>query len=230
MGAGWGSSLLNTSSFASGTTFTTSLVDLSSFPYRLANRSLNVEADVAEAEGLANDKTTYFNLPSFPQKRITVTEDWANYMNPFLPGLNTTVIDALMSTAGPVRELSPSDQTTLAKWVLVGLLANGLATIGATGTLQGDIKTVAKADGVREWDGNYWFSGKGDMFIVDPEESKDWVKLRVDSTIDGYAYNIRGTAPKVAISFLLVYCIIALCHVLYAGISGKISSRNYRRI
>ena len=58
------------------------------------------------------------------------------------------------------------------------------------------------------------------MFIVDPEESKDWVKFRVDTTIDSYAYNIRDTAPKVGISFLLIYCIIALYHVLYADISG----------
>lgn len=61
------------------------------------------------------------------------------------------------------------------------------------------------------------------MFIVDPEESKDWVKFRVYSTIDGYAYNVRGTPPKVAIAFLLTYCIIALSHIVYAEVSDKIS-------
>ena len=142
-------------------------------------------------------------------------------MNPFIPALNTTVIDALMSTNQPVEELLSQNQIVVAKWALAGLLANGLASIGATGTLQGNIKTVMKPDGSSELDGNYWFSGKGNVFTVDPEESKDWVKLRVDSTINGYAYNIRGASPKVAISFLLVYCIIALSHVLYAGISGK---------
>ena len=126
-----------------------------------------------------------------------------------------------MSTYKPAAELNFVDRIEIAKWALAGLLANGLASIGATGTLQGDIKTAKKPDGSTEWDGDYWFSGKGDMFVVDPEESKDWVKLRVDSTIEGYAYNIRGKSPKVAISFLLAYCIIALSHVLYAGISGK---------
>lgn len=62
---------------------------------------------------------------------------------------------------------------------------------------------------------------RGDMFTVDPEESKNWVKLRVDSTINGYAYNIRGVSSKVAISFLLAYCVLALSHILYAAISGK---------
>ena len=82
-------------------------------------------------------------------------------------------------------------------------------------------KTVVEPDGSREFDGNYWFSGKGDIFTVDPEESKDWVKLRIDSTVEGYTYYIRGASPKVAISFLLAYYIIALSHVLYAGIIGK---------
>lgn len=106
------------------------------------------------------------------------------------------------------------------------LLANDLASIGATGTLQDNIKTVGKPDNSSAIDGDYWFSGKRDMFIVDSEESKDWVKLRVDSTINDYAYNIRNTAFKVAISFLLAYCIIALSHVLYAKITNKSSLPN----
>lgn len=222
-GAGWGSSSINTSSFAGGTTFTTSLVDLSVAPHDdPMNRSEPESHIVSQAESTAHGQVSYFDLPSFPQKPIIVTEDWANYLNPFISGLNTTVIDALMSTYKPIEELSSLDQISLAKWALAGLLANGLASIGATGTLQGDIKTVVKSDGVSEWDGDSWFSGKGDMFIVDPEESKDWIKFRVDSTIEGYAYNIRGVSPKVAIAFLLAYCIIALGHVVYAGISGKV--------
>ena len=170
---------------------------------------------------MADSSVCLFDLPLFPEKQIIVTEAWANYLNPFIPAVNTTVIDALLSTNLPVRELTFNQQIITAEWALAGLLANGLASIGATGTLQGSIKTVMNTDGSSEWDGDYWFSGKGDMFIVDPEESKDWVKLRVDSTVNGYAYNIHGASPKVAITFLLAYCIIALSHVLYAGITGK---------
>ncbi len=226
LGAGWGSSLTNTSSFAGGTTFTTSTVDWAALFQHLSlvNQSL-YDYITPTAESLDVSGLTYFSLPLYPEKPITVTEAWANYLNPFVPALNTTVIDTLMSTPKPVRELKSEDQIGIAKWTLAGLLANGLASIGATSTLQGDIKTVVKPDGSSEIDGNYWFSGKGDMFAVDPEESKDWVKLRVDSTINGYAYNIRGAAPKVAISFLLVYCTIALSHVLYAVISGESAFR-----
>ncbi len=222
LGAGWGSSLINTSSFAGGTTFTTSVVDLSASSREKGyNSNTSHEYGVTQAESEASDSVSYYFLPRFPEKRVIVTEAWANYLNPFLPGFNRTVIDALMSTNSPAEELSSLAQVDTAKWALTGLLANGLASIGATGTLQGDIKTVVKPDGSSEFDGDYWFSGKGDVFNVDPEESKDWVKLRVDSTVDGYAYNIQGASPKFAIAFLLSYCIIALSHVIYAGISGK---------
>lgn len=220
LGAGWGSTLINTSSFAGSMTFTTSLVGLSVIPEETPfnQSSLNVES---QEESSASDSVVNYYLPYFPEKPVIVTEAWANYLNPFIPALNTTVIDALMSTYKPAGELDSLAQVRIADWALAGLLANGLSSIGATGTLQGNIKTVLEPDGSSELDGDYWFSGKGDIFIVDPEESKDWVKLRVDSTINGYAYNIRGASPKVAISFLVVYCIIALSHVLYAGISGK---------
>ena len=220
--AGWGSSYLNTSSYAGGTTFTASVIDLST--YRLSDDPYNgttPQANLAPlAETVNADSVVEYEMPFFPEKPIIVTEAWATYLNPFISSLNATVIDTLMSITPPSGELNPREKVFVADWALAGLLANGLASIGATSTLQGDIKTIKDSDG-SYMDGNYWFAGKGDMFVVDPEESKDWVKLRVDSTIAGYAYNIRGASPKVAISFLLVYCVIALSHVLYAGISGK---------
>lgn len=52
------------------------------------------------------------------------------------------------------------------------------------------------------------------MFTVDPEKGKDWVNMRVDSTINGYAYNTCSSTVKVAIAFLMAYCIIALGHIV----------------
>lgn len=222
LGAGWGPTYINTSSFAGGSTFTTSVIDWSNMDYPFNPKVLpSGYPGVTQAESLASDTVVAFGLPFFPKSPITVTEAWANYLNPFVPALNTTVINALMSTWKPVEELSSVELTITAKAALAGLLVNGLASIGATGTLQGDIKTVVQPDSSSTFDRDYWFSGKGDIFSVDPEESRDWVKLRVESTINGYAYNMRGSSPKVAISFLLAYCIIALSHVLYAGLSGR---------
>ena len=224
LGAGWGSSLINTSTFNYGVTFTTSVIKPSALLHTKIdfNQTLPTGGEATQAEQLAQDSVVFHELPFFPEKPVIVTEAWANYMNPSVPALNRTVIDILMSTNAPARKLDSVNRSTIAKLALAGLLANGLASIGATASLQGDIKTIVKSDGSRQWDGDYWFSGKGDMFIVDPEQSKDWVKLRVDTTINGYAYNMRGTSPKVAVAFLLAYCITALSHVVYAGISGKI--------
>ena len=227
LGAGWGSSFINTSTFDSDMTFMTSVVDPSAKSANQWDNSSDYNSSASQGsesqdESIAVDKIIQYDLPFFPEKPVTVTEDWAHYLNPFVPALNATVIDILMSTSSPIAEMSILDQISIAEMALAGLLANGLASIGATAKLQGDIKTIVNPDGSSEFDGDYWFSGKGDVFIVDPDESKDWVKFRVYSTIDGYAYNIRGAGEKVAIAILLTYCFIALSHVVYAGISGKV--------
>ena len=231
LGAGWGSSIINTSSFGGGTTFTTSVID-PSVVHKIDNWDFSNDTDgdptqkkaSGDAEIIAADSVISYVRPLFPSKSIVVTEAWADFLNPFVPDLNTTIIDALMSTAQSARNLTSRGQNRIANCALTALLANGLASIGANGRLQGSMRTVGEPDGSDQIDGSYWFSGKGDIFIVDPEESKDWVKLRVDSTMNGYAYNIHGASPKVAIVFLLVYCIIALSHVVYAAISGKASN------
>lgn len=145
-----------------------------------------------------------------------MTEEWANYLNPTVPHLNTTVFNSLLGF-----NLSPRSLPVLAQMILAGMVANGLSKIGATSQLQGTVKQVVEPDGSLGLDGNYWFSGKGNnVFQVDPAEAKDWVKFRVSSTVEGYAYNTHGPTPKVAISFLLAYCVVAVAHILYAGISG----------
>lgn len=67
------------------------------------------------------------------------------------------------------------------------------------------------------------------MFSVDPTESEDWVKLRVFSMVEGYAYNTTDTAPKIAIWILLTYCLFVILHIIYADISG-ISSTSWDSI
>ena len=144
-----------------------------------------------------------------------MTEDWAQYLNPSISNSNTTVFSRLMASRVLLADLSLNVRVILAE-----LLANGLARIGSTSRLQGTLKTVIQSDGFEGLDGDYWFSGKGDAFVVNPIESKDWVKLRVYSTFEGFAYNTSGATTKVAISFLVAYCMVALAHILYAGITG----------
>ena len=216
LGAGWGMSNMNMSSYDDGSHTVFSEVDLSSVPEvsTLAG-TYQTEKFAPSTESFSSNVDLLFYLPFFPQRQLIVTEDWAAYLNPSVSNSNTTVFHRLMSS-----HLLEPDIGISATIILTSLLANGLARIGSTSQLQGTVKTVVESDGSEGLDGDYWFSGKGDIFIVDPVESKDWVKFRVYSTNEGFAYNTRGAIPKVAICVLLAYCIFALAHVVYAGISG----------
>lgn len=109
-----------------------------------------------------------------------------------------------------------------AEIILPSLLANGLARIGIGSSLQGSLKTTTNSQDESEFDSNSRFQGRGDAFVVDPEQSEDWVRLKVYSTTLGYAYNTSGAGSKVAIVFLLAYCALAIAHLCYAGITGRI--------
>ena len=214
IGAGWGESILNMSSFDGAAERVQSLAAY--LPPLSGTKDYGNGTTASSAEQSAeNWREGEFSFPYYPGRHITVTEDWAQYLNPSLPHHNTTVFNTLMSSNLTARDISVS-----ARIILAGLLANGLASIGSTSRLQGQVKTIINQDGSTGLDGGYWFSGKGDIFEVDPVESKDWIKLRVQTTFEGYSYNTRGRTPKIAIGFLLAYCMVALVHVLYAGISG----------
>ena len=210
LGAGWGTSTMNTSTFSATPQTVLSEVD-AEVPKGV--ELFNVPTPKAEGDVL-NDNA-YFYLPVFPERTVTVTEEWANFLNPSLSSMNTTLFHHLMTS-----NITSIQVTTNVKLILAGLLANGLSSIGSTSKLQGTIKTVKGPDGSSSINGNYWFSGKGNIFEVNPSDSADWVKLRVSSVFQGYAYNTDGTSQKLAISVLLLYCASALAHIIYAGFSG----------
>ena len=216
LGAGWGTSRLNTSTQASGAQPVLSQVDLKFAHYHGRSPDGNSSTWASPmTERAVVDTQLFFWPPLFPENLITVTEDWAQYLNPTVSDSNTTVFHRLMTS-----HLLKPDIAVSARIVLASILANGLARMSPTSQLQGTPKTAVQPDGSEGLDGNNWFSGKGDAFVVDPVQSKNWVKLRVFTTFEGFAYNMRGAPPKVAICFLLTYCIFALTHILYAGITG----------
>jgi hypothetical protein len=177
------------------------------------------------------DQDVYFNQPGYPSLPIEIDIVGAEYLNPYVPSVNTTVIYSLLRYFRLNRPEMKSLENAL-MFISTGLVTNGLARSSFTSELQGNIKlTKIKTDtagGASDRnqsskevpDANSWILGGSGIFTVSPEESKNWVKLRVDSTIQGYAYNIDGAAPKIAILFLLVYSCLALGHCFYGGISG----------
>ena len=218
IGAGWGLSTMNTSTIAASARPVLSQVSIQAL-----NNVLNFDstgaptwyASYSKAEELSTVREGVYYSPIFPERSVTVTRDWAKFLNPTIDHLNTTVFNNLM---GLDTGMHLNDQAGL---ILAEMMANGLARIGSTSQLQGTVKQVTEPDQSIGLDGNYWFAGKGNnVFQVDPGESKDWIKFRVSTTVNGYAYNTHGTVTRLAISFLLTYCLAVIAHIIYAGISG----------
>ena len=212
LAAGWGSSSMNMSSSpaASGSQIaSSSIYD----PHSLLPQASDYEKRIA-------DSVLTFDYPIFPQRRINISESWAEFLNPTLPTENTTVVNALMGS-----KLVNEDDAVSANIIMAGLLANGLSRTGFSSRLQGNIRTAFNPTlNASIPDGNYWFGGKGDMFQVDPKASQDWVKLRVSSSVKGYAFSTEGFAPKVTIVILLIYCSLVAIHILYAAMTGVSST------
>ncbi|KAL8856121.1 MAG: hypothetical protein Q9178_007246 [Gyalolechia marmorata] len=208
MAAGWGSTSMNMSSSpsASGTGITSSSI-------------YDPESTLPQADDYSKriaDSVITFELPLFPQRKINISSDWAQYLNPQIPTLNTTIFNSLMSV-----KLVDHDDTTSANIILAGLLANGLARTGFNSQLQGKIRTAFHPTlNASIPDGDYWFSGRGDMFTIDPSanNNKDWIKLRVDSSVEGYGFGLQGIAPKLTVVVLLIYCALVVGH--YHGDGG----------
>ena len=223
IGAGWGLSTMNTSTVSGTSGPVSSQVDSYALSSALSSPEGSLQPSwnggVSLAEDLSGYDTVLFVFPVFPQRLIVVTEEWARYLNPTIHHLNTTIFNHLMGL--DPGSGSTTHQLLVAEMVLAELVANGLSRIGSKSQLQGTPRPINESDSSSGLDGNYWFAGKGNNFFqVDPAESKDWVKFRVSTTVNGYAYNTHGATPKIAICLLLIYCLLATIHMIYACVSG----------
>ncbi|KAL8786730.1 MAG: hypothetical protein Q9195_008105 [Heterodermia aff. obscurata] len=216
MSAGWGVSELSLQTVAGGM----SAVSSKGAPFNYETKTPSIKLTNIPASETDDSGATYaeFVLPYFPKQPIVITESWAKYLDPSIEGLNSTLIDVLLKN----QVFSCSPRVT-AEEALTGLLVNGLSRTGAGSRLQGSVRTVGP-NGEGGLDGNYWLSGKGNVFDVNPEESVNWTRFHVESTLEGHAYNTINTPPKIAIAVLSLYCLLALGHVFYAGITGISSS------
>ncbi|KAL9026399.1 MAG: hypothetical protein Q9180_007491, partial [Flavoplaca navasiana] len=192
--AGWVSSSLVLKTSASGLGITDSIPEEGK---GLSNPNITInDRIVPEAYQESEGFEVVYERPRIPQRAINISRTWAQYLDPSIEGLNTSLFNFLAKEHGTQEYMTPPvDETTS---ILVMLVVNGLARIG-------------------------WGS-KEDVFEnIDPTESRDWVTLRVDSSLQGYAYNTLTTAPRIAIAVLTVYCLLVAGHVSYTGITGEIS-------
>ena len=235
IGAGWGASSINMTVDRGYNSATSSLTKFD--PQSLLGKDIDYSPPYANRFQSFTEQSVLFEPPSFPSIPVEIDVEWAQYVNPYVPSANATVIDFLLRYLAKNGSKSSLPEIVTAG-IVSSLVTNGLARSSFTSELQGNIRLAKDKTNTGNLtgnsldlqgeipDGSIWFSGKSDMFTVDQEESKDWVKLQVVSTIQGYAYNIDGPAPKVAIAFLLTYCFLALGHCFYSGISGIILPPN----
>ena len=155
-----------------------------------------------------------YRLPFYPRQSVAISPQWAEYLNPIVTGLNSTVFNIIQQQQ--IYACSPRISTEVA---LIAMIVNGLAKTGAGSQLQGNVRTKG-LNGDEGLDGDYWLSGKANVFQVN-DINPDWIKLHVDSTLEGYGYNAFDVAPRLAIAFLTMYCLLALGHIIFAGITGK---------
>ena len=225
IGAGWGSSSISTNSFRSTISATSSVIvsdsTASSKDFKLLQSQLSPTESFGNFFEQVTNPSIFYRLPWYPTLQIKINKEWANYLNPVIPELNTNVIDALLKGAAFNHSRSIHPETT-AQIILSGLMTNGLAMQGYNSQIQGSYKTILGPNNTRELDGDFWLSGKGDFFTVDPQESENWLELRVDSTVKGYVYNSQGVSVKIAMAILSLYCAFAIGHCIHSGIFGTL--------
>ena len=174
-------------------------------------------------------------FPDWPLNKISLSKQWADYTNPVLPELNTSIYSALASLDHGVALTYNEDEGE--DWrqpniagrfqytLLAALIANGLSNLGSDVSLQGNIALDDFYDPPIV-DGKQWILHNKDLFTLDPAESAGWVRLQVNSTIEGLAYSTNGLPVKFALSILIAYCVVAITYILYTSITG-ISSASW---
>lgn len=165
-----------------------------------------------EAEDLTSIFGGALQKPGVSQV-INISASWAQYLNPYVEDFKKPLLSVLEEATGEYASAYMSTR------ILNLLAVNGLSRTGWGSKLQGQVRSIG-VNGEGGLDGNHWLKDEGDVFDVDPTESQDWVTLRVDSTLEGYAYNTLTIPPRLAIAVLVAYCLLVVGHVLYSGITG----------
>ena len=222
--AGWG---LSTISVSSGGSFTSRVTSTPKIRTPSDVRGTTDEYSNLLKSGTYQQSQSYFESQQmplawesnvYPSIPITITPEWAEYINPTLHPDDITILDLALPASEYRDEVS--NVWLFTQEILSLLMANAISRVSFDSTFQGNPKELPDLNGTIQLDGNAWLFGKQNFFTVDPQDSKNWTEFTVTSTLKGYAYNTYGFGPKVAIAFLLFYCTIALMHIIYSGISG----------
>lgn len=202
--SGWGSSNMITSTGSNDNTFSgyTSSSDFTTTYREDSNRN-------------------YF-FEDFPLRHIDIPKEWAKFLDPFAPAVNTSAFSALAQSVDEGKLSDLNVALGAAELILAALVTIGLANLGFGRVLQGDIPLSHGTSGVI--DGTSWIKHNQDIFTVNPSLSNNWVVLKVVSTSEGLAFNTHSIPVKIALAILLLYSLAALLHLISSNISRLNSS------
>lgn len=171
-----------------------------------------------------NSNKNYF-FENFPLRHIDIPKEWAKFLDPFAPALNTSAFSALAQSVdeGQLSDLNVALEA--AELILAALVTIGLANLGFGRVLQGNIPLSHGSSGTI--DGTRWIKHNQDIFTLDPSRSSnstDWVVLKVTSTSEGLAFNTHSFPVQLALAILLLYSLTALLHLVRANAFSPLNS------
>ncbi|KAI9872891.1 MAG: hypothetical protein M1830_001086 [Pleopsidium flavum] len=186
LGAGWGTSSLNTDISSAYTFFST----ITGVPSYFRTVQTSTEPQIFSVPDFAN-----ISGYAFPQRRIKISEDWAQFLNPTFikpDGSNTTMIHNYMSASSyPLGEIGTSK-------IMSAILTAGLSLVGNELSWQAIPNSTAPCEGC--------------------------LVFEVSNSIQGWAYTIDGTFTILAIVVMFGFCVLAFGHTIYLGVSGVSSN------
>lgn len=174
-----------------------------------------------------------------PTPSVHVTNEWMEYLNPYLHDTNKTVFHTLMEGAGSPSPLYVNMDDgyrvyyqSVVETILSSLTTMGLSHTASDATIQGQLKGCTGVEcGCGAWCLSMMPSEKQEFGyggnIYNMSEVPDISKLtkfvfRVD--VNGYAYNIRGASMVLSCVVLTAYSSLVLVHIVFVLIKRTSST------
>lgn len=139
-------------------------------------------------------------------------KDWLAATNPFLPDINMTAVNYLSQF---INNINPSSGLQIIS-TLAAVTLSATSSAWVTGTTPPEFSYVFSGGFSILWD-----------FALSPDLNvQRSLPIHFSQTMyrSGYGYGPNAFAVKVSLGILIVYCIVAVAHIVYSIITGTSSA------
>lgn len=159
---------------------------------------------------------------SWQANAVSLSKEWANSITTQLSNQNRTVADNLLRSLLLTENICPvngsyplyllSSRPMMHEALISALVANGMSH--ATGPFQ--------ISEYRQNNGDFqWFNW---TYADNHEDKPAALILTFQVSVVGYAWSMDGTAIKIAVPILIIYCLYVVSYVAYTLVTGNTSS------